>query len=58
MAAAMARDDVVEPISQLGFVALDWGPDDYERIVGSVHDQLEAMGNALQWERDELAKLQ
>ena len=57
MAAAMRRENVREAIARVGFVPLEWGPEDYEDIVGSVADQLQAMGNALEWERQALAEL-
>ena len=57
MARAMAREDVLSAIENLGSIALEWGPDDYEEVVGSVSDQLASMQGALSWEREELAKL-
>lgn len=57
MKKAMARDDVKEQISRVGFVPLDWDHTQYESIVGPVAGQLAAMGNALKWEEDELKKL-
>ncbi|MHA1567558.1 MAG: Bug family tripartite tricarboxylate transporter substrate binding protein [Alphaproteobacteria bacterium] len=58
MKAAMAREDVREQISRVGFVPLEWGPEDYDRIVGPVSEQFGAMSNALAWEEAELKKLQ
>ena len=58
MAAAMAREDVRAQLDQIGFVPLEWGPEDYDAVVGPVSGQLEAMGNALAWEEEELKKLQ
>jgi len=58
MGRTMAREDVREAISRIGFVPLEWGPEDYEEIVGSVDEQLSSMQNALAWEVEELAKLQ
>ena len=57
MGAAMARDDVRAQLDKIGFVPLDYGPEEYEAIVGPVAGQLEAMGNALAWEEAELKKL-
>lgn len=57
MAAAMKREDVREAITRVGFVPLDWDHDQYEEVVGPVADQLGAMGNALKWEEEELAKV-
>lgn len=57
MGAAMAREDVRAQLDAVGFVPLDYGPEQYEEIVGPVAGQLEAMGNALAWEEAELAKL-
>ncbi|MEL6564713.1 MAG: tripartite tricarboxylate transporter substrate-binding protein [Pseudomonadota bacterium] len=58
MGAAMARDDVKDAIAQIGFVPLEWDHTQYEEVVGSVQDQLSAMGNALTWEEEEMKKLQ
>jgi tripartite-type tricarboxylate transporter receptor subunit TctC len=57
MNAAMQRPEVREAIEKVGFVPLDWDHTDYDAVVGPVVDQLGAMGNALQWEEDQLAKL-
>lgn len=57
MQSAMQRPDVVEAIEKVGFVPLEWDHTKYDEVVGPVADQLGAMGNALQWEEDELAKL-
>ena len=57
MKKVMADEEVRSKIASLGFVALEWDYDQYEEIVGSVHDQLMSMGNALEWEQDELKKL-
>ncbi len=57
MKTAMAREDVKEQISRVGFVPLEWDHTQYEEIVGPVAGQLGAMGNALKWEEDELKKL-
>ena len=57
MKAAMAREDIRAQLLKLGFVALDWGPEDYDAIVGPVSDQLQAMDNALKWEEEQLKKL-
>lgn len=58
MGAAMEREDVKAQLDKIGFVPLGYGPEDYEAIVGPVAGQLEAMGNALAWEEEELKKLQ
>ncbi len=58
MKSAMARDDVRSQIEKVGFVPLEWDHDEYDSVVGPVADQLGAMGNALQWEEDEMKKLQ
>lgn len=58
MGTAMARDDVKDGIAQIGFVPLEWDHTQYEEVVGSVQDQLSAMGNALTWEEEEMKKLQ
>jgi tripartite-type tricarboxylate transporter receptor subunit TctC len=58
MGRAMAREDVREQLAKVGFVPLDRGPEDYEAVVGPVSGQLEAMGNALAWEEEEMKKLQ
>jgi len=57
MKAAMAREDVRKQLTNLGFVPLEWGPEDYATIVGPVSDQLKAMDNALKWEEEQLKKL-
>lgn len=57
MKKAMARADVKEQISRVGFVPLEWDHTQYESIVGPVAGQLGEMGNALKWEEDELKKL-
>ena len=57
MSAAMQREDVRTAIEAVGFVPLEWDHTQYDEIVGPVAGQLEAMGNALQWEEEELAKL-
>ena len=57
MKAAMAREDVRKQLTNLGFVPLEWGPEDYATIVGPVSDQLQAMDNALKWEEEQLKKL-
>jgi len=54
---AMANDDVRAQIQKVGFVPLEWDHDEYEGVVGPVADQLGAMGNALQWEEEEMKKL-
>ncbi len=53
----MIREDVRTKIENLGFVPLDWGDEKYELIIGSVHDQLMTMGDALKWEQEQLNKL-
>ncbi len=58
MGKAMARADVREQLAKVGFVPLDKGPGDYEAVIGPVAGQLEAMGNALAWEEEEMKKLQ
>ena len=57
MTAAMQRPDVRAAIEAVGFVPLDWDHTQYEAIVGPVSGQLGAMGNALEWEVEELNKL-
>ena len=57
MGAAMQRPEVREAIEKVGFVPLEWDHSDYDEVVGSVRDQLSAMGNALKWEEEELKKL-
>ena len=57
MGRTMARDDVRQKIERMGFVPLEWGPEEYEEIVGSVDEQLSSMQNALAWEREQLAAL-
>ena len=42
----------------LGVAVPDDVIEDYEAVVGPVTGQLEAMGNALAWEEEELKKLQ
>jgi len=56
MARALARPDVQDKIKALGFVPLKWNHDQFAEIVGPVAGQLEAMGNALKWEEEQLAK--
>ncbi|WP_238368667.1 Bug family tripartite tricarboxylate transporter substrate binding protein [Mesobacterium pallidum] len=56
MAKALARPEVQDKIKALGFVPLKWDYDQYAEIVGPVAGQLEAMGNALKWEEEQLAK--
>lgn len=57
MQKAMARDDVKSAIEKVGFVPLSWDHTEYENIVGPVAGQLGAMTNALEWEEEELKKL-
>ena len=57
MTAAMQRPDVRAAIEAVGFVPLDWDHTQYDAIVGPVAGQLGAMGNALDWEVEELKKL-
>ncbi|MCF7944232.1 MAG: tripartite tricarboxylate transporter substrate binding protein [Spirochaetia bacterium] len=57
MARAMAREDVIESIENLGSIALQWGPEEYEEKVGSVKEQLASMKDALAWEREALAEI-
>ncbi|UZD89730.1 tripartite tricarboxylate transporter substrate-binding protein [Cognatishimia activa] len=57
MTAAMKRDDVRSAIEAVGFVPLEWDHTQYDAIVGPVAGQLGAMGNALDWEVEELKKL-
>lgn len=57
LAKAMAKEDTKAALEGLGFVPLPYGPDQYDEIVGPVADQLKAMGDALTWEREEMAKL-
>jgi len=57
MSRTMGRKDVIEAIENLGSVALQWDYDEYEEVVGSVHEQLSAMQNSLVWETEELAKI-
>lgn len=58
MERTMARQDVRESLERIGFIPLDWGPEDYHDIVGSVYRQLSSMQDALAWEREEMSKLQ
>lgn len=57
MKAALEREDVRAQIERVGFVPLEWDHTEYEEVVGPVSKQLESMGNALQWEEEELKKL-
>ncbi|MDA8747703.1 tripartite tricarboxylate transporter substrate-binding protein [Litoreibacter sp.] len=57
MTAAMKRPDVRASIEAVGFVPLDWDHTEYDAIVGPVFNQLKSMGNALEWEVEELNKL-
>lgn len=57
MAKAMNRPDVIEAINKTGFVPLEWDYDQYDAVIGPVVSQLEAMGNALTWEEEEMKKL-
>lgn len=56
MAAAIAKPEVRAKAEALGFKVLGWDWDQYEDVVGPVADQLRAMGNALKWEEEQLAK--
>lgn len=56
MAAAIARPDVRAKAEALGFTVLSWDWDQYEEVVAPVVEQLKAMGNALKWEEEQLAK--
>ncbi|MCY4191330.1 MAG: tripartite tricarboxylate transporter substrate-binding protein [Rhodospirillaceae bacterium] len=57
MEAALQRADVREAIEAVGFVPLAWNHNEYDAVVGPVSGQLSAMGNALEWEEEELKKL-
>lgn len=57
MTAAMNRDDVKSAIEKVGFVPLEWDHTQYEAVVGPVAGQLGAMTNALEWEEEQLKKL-
>ncbi|MDB6178215.1 tripartite tricarboxylate transporter substrate-binding protein [Paracoccus sp. Z330] len=57
METAMKRPDVQEAIERVGFVPLEWDHTQYEEILSSVQSQLEAMGNALIWEEEQLHSL-
>lgn len=57
MGRALDRPEVQESIANLGYTILDYPPERYEEIVGPIAGQLEAMGNALAWEEEELRKL-
>ncbi|MGV0817639.1 Bug family tripartite tricarboxylate transporter substrate binding protein [Martelella sp. AMO21009] len=56
MKAAIERPEVQEKVNALGFAALEWDWDQYDEVVGPVSGQFEAMGNALKWEEEQLAK--
>ena len=58
MKAALQKPEVRKAIEAVGFVPLEWDHTKYEEIVGPVSGQLSAMGNALNWEEEELKKLQ
>lgn len=55
MKAAMESPEVQAKAESLGFSSLKWDWADYEDVVGPVAGQLEAMGNALKWEEEQLA---
>jgi len=57
MVAAMATPEVKEQLSAIGFQALEYGPEEYDAVVGPVADQLLAMKGAIAWEEEQLAKL-
>lgn len=57
MGRALERSDVKEQIANMGFNILGYAPGDYDAIVGPVVDQLGAMGDALQWEEEQLRSL-
>lgn len=57
MGRALDRPEVQEGIANLGYTILNYPPERYEEIVGPIAGQLEAMGNALAWEEEELRKL-
>ncbi|MEO2037338.1 MAG: tripartite tricarboxylate transporter substrate binding protein, partial [Martelella sp.] len=56
MKAAIESPAVQEKANALGFAFLEWDYDQYDEIVGPVAGQFEAMGNALKWEEEQLAK--
>ncbi|MEC7764959.1 MAG: tripartite tricarboxylate transporter substrate-binding protein [Pseudomonadota bacterium] len=57
MKAATEDPEVQQKAAALGFTFLEWDYDQYEEIVGPVAGQLEAMGDALKWEEEQLSKL-
>ena len=57
MGAAMAREDVRQQLSSIGFNPLSYGPEQYDEIVGPVREQLESMRNAIAWEEERMGGL-
>ena len=57
MKRTMEREDIRSKIQAVGFVPLEWDYDAYDDVVGTVAEQLGAMGDALKWEEDEMKKL-
>ncbi|WP_114284016.1 Bug family tripartite tricarboxylate transporter substrate binding protein [Candidatus Halocynthiibacter alkanivorans] len=49
MAAALARDDVQEKLLNLGYVPTNYGPDQYDEIVGAVGAELQSGIDAIEW---------
>lgn len=56
-AKALAREDVRQKVSDLGFVMNGYTADQYEEIVGPVQSMLEAAKGAIAWEKEEIGKL-
>ena len=57
MSKAMQSEELRQRISDMGWTPLAWDHDQYDEIVGSVAEQLQSMGDALEWEKAELQKV-
>lgn len=54
MGAAISRDDVQEKLLGMGYVPLEYGPDDYADTVAPVAEDLQAGIDAIAWEKEKL----
>ncbi|MEF2074624.1 Bug family tripartite tricarboxylate transporter substrate binding protein [Consotaella aegiceratis] len=58
MGKALQREEVQQKITDMGFVPLGYGPDQYDEVVGPVADGLKSGLAAIAWEKEQLGKLQ
>lgn len=56
MGAALAKPELREQILNVGFVPLGYSPEQYDKIVGPVAEQLQSGIDAIAWEKEKLAK--